>query len=337
MEWTADVTAGDWLRERLDDPWRGSIHDVVPRGFAAYARIFHPATRERPVGRAWPEEDDPHAWEQFLADAPEVDTERVTWEQTASAFGTVMHPLAQWGRLARQAEHGDSASPRDDAGWRYDPPDEGQLDSDSLAALAEVLVSGTTTPDTGCVAVWDGWGNIVGGMGFGPSRSFLQMGFPDGMPRPYTDQPVDDAPLRHASFLAHSLKDVFNNPFRQETWRPGILSDDISRGPRLTLPNREFVLFRGGVSELSRPTWVLDMPWRDRQAEEHGFGPAAQSPSIMWPDDRAWVMVTEVDSDSTIVAGSADVVRAILRASTLESAQIPQGAHLSWDADEVNR
>src|SRR3954447_16541480 len=105
MEWTADVAAGDWVRDRLDDgpAWGATIHGVVPRGFAAYARVFHPATRDRPVGMPWP----PlpylrHAkeWERFHAARPEIDTERVTWDATAAAFGTIMHPMAQWRRLA---------------------------------------------------------------------------------------------------------------------------------------------------------------------------------------------------------------------------------------------
>ena len=51
MEWTAGVDAGNWIRERVDDPWRGTIHDVVPRGFAAYARVPHRSeTPELPEG-----------------------------------------------------------------------------------------------------------------------------------------------------------------------------------------------------------------------------------------------------------------------------------------------
>ena len=100
MEWTADVSAGDWLRERLDADWSTpSMHQVVPRGFPAYARIFHPATRDRPVGRPWPSLPyGAHAreWAAFHEAAPDIDVERVSWADTATAFGTRMHPLAQW-------------------------------------------------------------------------------------------------------------------------------------------------------------------------------------------------------------------------------------------------
>ena len=69
MEWTADVEAGDWIRDRLDDPWQGTIHDVVPRGFPFYTRIFHPATRSKPVGADGPPLPyEPHrrAWDAFV-------------------------------------------------------------------------------------------------------------------------------------------------------------------------------------------------------------------------------------------------------------------------------
>ncbi len=46
MEWTADVSAGDWLRERLDEgaAWGESMHGVVPRGYTAYANEVAPMT-----------------------------------------------------------------------------------------------------------------------------------------------------------------------------------------------------------------------------------------------------------------------------------------------------
>ena len=56
----------------------------------------------------------------------------------------------------------------------------------------------------------------------------------------------------------------------------------------------------------------------------------------MWPDDRAWVLVSEIDYDSTVVAGSAQLVRALLDDPRLEAAEIPADADLSWGGDGVN-
>jgi len=341
MEWTADVAAGDWLKDRLDDRARGrlgrtragdqgaTMHLVVPRGFPAYARIFHPATRDRPVGVAWPPV--PYAahakeWAAFNAAAPEFDDERVTWAGTAAAFGTTLHALAQWHRLADPRLVEGEDGPRDAAGWRYSEPQEGSLDADLVSAAAGILAAHTGTPDDGFVAVWEGWGGIVGGMGYGPSR-ILATAVEGG---------ADDDP-RHDEFLAHAARDTFNDVFKKPSWQPGILSDEISRGPRLRLPDRDHVLFHGGITELTGSDWELRMPWRDTGLETLGFPPSAHCPSLVWPADRTWVLVTEVDYDSTIVGGTPELIRALCADTRLEALPIREGADLTWDADEVNR
>lgn len=336
MEWTADVSAGDWLRERIDDPWQGTMHEVVPRGFPAYARIFHPATRSRPVGDAWPPLPyDAHrkAWEAFGSRQPAIDTEEVRWSDAADAFGTTMHGDAQWGALV--AKSGGEWDPngwqqtQSSDGWQYDAPPEGQLAIAPLAALVQIAALHTSTPDEGFIALWEGWGGVTGGMGYGPSRALITI---------TGDDDVKDATtLRHDEFLSTSTRDVFNNAFRAPTWQPGALSDEISRGPRFALPNRDHVLFRAAPTELADPDWVLSAPWRDPAMEVHGFPASAESPSIVWPDDRAWVIVSEIDWDSTIVAGSPDLVRALCTDPRLEALPIREGASLTWDSDRINR
>jgi hypothetical protein len=49
------------------------------------------------------------------------------------------------------------------------------------------------------------------------------------------------------------------------------------------------------------------------------------------------VSVTEVDYDSTVVGGSSDLIAALLAEPQLEAFEIPEGARLTWDSDEVNR
>ncbi|HET8928799.1 MAG TPA: hypothetical protein VFN24_13350 [Microbacterium sp.] len=328
MEWTSDVAAGDWLRERLDPHLTASMHSVVPRGFAAYARIFHPAARDRPAGRPWPPL--PYGrhrreWDAFHEAGPEIEDEQVSWADAATAFGTTMHPLAQWHHLVgRHREIEGEDGPRDAAGWRYAAPPEGELAADLVAVTAGHLAAHTATPDAGCVALWEGWGGLVGFYGETPSRTFLT----------FSDDPDSD---RHNAMLGRSITDPFNNVFRKPTWQPGILSDDISKGPRLELPGRGHILFRGGAAELAGPDWVLRVPWRDDELEAHGFPPSAQSPSLVWPDDRAWVLVTEVDFDSTIVGGSHELVAALCDDPRLEALAVPADADLTWDGDPINR
>lgn len=311
------------------------MHQVVPRGFPAYARIFHPATRDRPVGRLWPGLPyGAHAreWAAFHEAAPDIDVQRVSWADTATAFGTRMHPLAQWSSVVGLDPHtlAREDGPRDASGWRYGDPPQGDLDADILTGIADVLAAHTTTPSDGRVAVWSGWGGLLGFVGDNPSRAFLQ---PGGTA---SDSGEEAAMAQHNEMLRQSTRDPFNKVFRTPSWQPGILSDEISKGPRLELPAREYVLFRGGVAELADPEWVTRSPWRDRGQEEHGFPPSAQAPALMWPEDRAWVLVTEVDYDSTVVAGSVQLVRALVADPRLEAAAVPAGADLSWDGDEVN-
>jgi hypothetical protein len=139
----------------------------------------------------------------------------------------------------------------------------------------------------------------VGFVGQTPSRGFLM----------FSDDP------HHLAMLDRSTHDPFNNGFRTPTWQEGILSREISEGPRLRLPDRDHILFRAGADAFADPEWMLHVPWRD----------------------RTWVMVSEVDYDSTIVAGSPELIRAICTDPRLEALVLRENADLTWDADEVNR
>lgn len=246
-----------------------------------------------------------------------ITVDETTWSATAETFGTTMHALAQWASLI-QVERDVTARIAPD-GREFSAPGEGRTSVATLAAIAAVLTQHTATPDEGFVGVWEGWGGLLGGHG-GNGRGFFEL---------------TDNPSRQSGWS--SLRANFENPFRKAKWTPGILADEISRGPRFELPDRGHVLFAAPPSAFADPDWILDAPWRDRAAEEHGFAPEAQHPSILWPADRSWVMVSEIDFDSTIVAGSADLVRTICADEHLEALPIPEGAVLGWDSDPVNR
>ncbi|WP_406247950.1 hypothetical protein ACI7YT_19280 [Microbacterium sp. M] len=317
MEWVADPeSVGAWLRERLDD------HEYVPHGFPAYARVFHPGRVRSLPGRAMPEMDEwvgmPDAEQRRLLDL--FDDREITWADTAAVFGTTMHPLAQWQRIVRTPEGAGWQIRLGPDGREYTAAEEGRMVPEHLATLTSHLVEHTSTPDAGFAAVWEGWGGMLGAMIEGPSRAVLGL----------SDDP------RHQAVLDASFHDRFNNPFAKPTWHPGILSDEISKGPRLELPDRDHVLFSAAPAVFADPGWILDAPWRDRPLEERGFEPRAEHPSILWPEDRAWVMVSEIDFDSTVVAGSAELVAAICADARLEALPIPDGADLSWMGDEVN-
>lgn len=126
-----DVSAGHWLEERLWD-WGPAVEGVrvgcvVPEGFAAYARILHPATRVLEEGGG-----------------------KLGWASVAAVTGGSMHPEVQFERLARRAPHGVP-------GLQYGP-EAGSLPKDETSRLVTILRPFTATPDLCWFAVWEGFG-----------------------------------------------------------------------------------------------------------------------------------------------------------------------------------
>lgn len=80
---------------------------------------------------------------------------------------------------------------------------------------------------------------------------------------------------------------------------------------RLELPGRSHKLFAAGAIDFVEPGWPNHAPWI-----EHQWAP--QSPTILWPQDHQWVLATEVDYDSTIIAGSRQLIDALLMTEGLE-------------------
>jgi hypothetical protein len=71
---------------------------------------------------------------------------------------------------------------------------------------------------------------------------------------------------------------------------------------RVALEHRRCLLFRGGVRAASA------------FRTENWF----QSPTLWWPEDRAWCVASELDIYSTYVAASTTAVRALIDAPALE-------------------
>jgi hypothetical protein len=131
-----DTRAAGWVVDGL----RGfgeSVVSVVPAGFAAYARIFHPAQLSDPSGRP--------------AHTP------VRWREVAAANGRTAHPQMQWPSLV-----GSWQLVRDTQPGLWDvPPEEGSLPADLADLLPDLVVGHTTTPERCWFGVWDGFGASV--------------------------------------------------------------------------------------------------------------------------------------------------------------------------------
>jgi hypothetical protein len=125
-----DVRPAEWFVAGL----RGfgeSVLSLVPAGFAAYVRVFHPGHRQ--VGtKAIP----------------------VPWSEIAAANGRYAHSGMQLGALTGSYESLDPRQP----GLFDHPPKVGTLPPELIPTLASALARYTATPDRCWFAVWNGFG-----------------------------------------------------------------------------------------------------------------------------------------------------------------------------------
>jgi hypothetical protein len=129
-----EVEAADWIRERLHPFSAYQVGSVIPSGFAAYARIFHPA---------WASRD----W----------NPEEVRWSEVAAWAGRQVHPEMQFHAIAAPVQ-----PTRSDAPIWSGEPHLGVLSKPQARALVDVLPSFTSTPDDCWFCLWDGFGYVTG-------------------------------------------------------------------------------------------------------------------------------------------------------------------------------
>lgn len=127
-----DLSPAGWVIDRLREFGR-DVGSVIPSGFEAYVRLFHPAVR-------------------FEA-GEEV---AVSWGQVAEANGRVVHAEMQWANISGVEGHSGESAP----GLWDGKPDVGTLPRNHAAVLADVLRGHTTTPDRVWFCVWDGWAGL---------------------------------------------------------------------------------------------------------------------------------------------------------------------------------
>ncbi|MGO4130611.1 hypothetical protein AB4028_11550 [Janibacter sp. RAF20_2_2] len=227
---------------------------------------------------------------------------RWPWAEVASRQGLTMHPLVQFNRLADLHSGVQFAD-----GWQVGQTCEGCLDVDLLAGLTGHLREATATPDDLVAGIWAGWGELSG------SASVVYLS--------------DDAGLQ--GWWARRRMQRESERRRAASLRPEVRRA-VRRGPFLQLPGRECLLFATSSAELADPTW----PGRA------GIGVMAEAPElgpqIIWPAGREWVVASEIDWDSTIVAGSRELVDAVLADERFEAYEVDESSDLTWEGDLIN-
>ena len=96
--------------------------------------------------------------------------------------------------------------------------------------------------------------------------------------------------------------------------------------PHICIPEHrrewEYALFSGTLTD------VLEQRELD--------GPLEFSPNFLWPLDRAWLLSTQEDFDSTIVGGTESLIADIRSQRLLETVPVSPSVSLANDADTVN-
>ncbi|WP_222430828.1 hypothetical protein [Rhodococcus rhodochrous] len=127
-----DTTPGDWITEALPR-FDYTVGSLVPPIYTLYSRVLHPAAR---------------------IDADTGEQNPVRWAQVAAHTGGVIHQTVEWGSLLQAGFHRGVGDGRDLI-WHQEP-DEGDMPEEQFAALAEVLVEHTGTPDDCWFGFWEG-------------------------------------------------------------------------------------------------------------------------------------------------------------------------------------
>ncbi|MCI2237229.1 hypothetical protein MO973_04100 [Paenibacillus sp. TRM 82003] len=127
-----------------------------------------------------------------------------------------------------------------------------------------------------------------------------------------------------SAFLTFSSAGGPQSPAPPRAATPDVLEQALNAS-RLSLPGREYLLFTGPLHA------ALGM---GDQVTDDWFDP--QSPNLLWPADRSWCLATEIDFDSTLIAGPVDLIDAVLAAPALEAWPVHEDDDLSAFADHLN-
>lgn len=124
VELVSDSSPGRWVVEGLP---RGEycVTSVVPSGFEAYARIFHPMYDQESL-------------------------RLVRWSDLADRRGVELGPDTGFKEIGALDPHS--------ATWNPPPPQEGNLALEQVIVLAAALETFTSTPDRCWYCIWEGYG-----------------------------------------------------------------------------------------------------------------------------------------------------------------------------------
>jgi hypothetical protein len=155
-----------------------------------------------------------------------------------------------------------------------------------------------------------------------PAVQFTKL-LPSPRPDPYYNA---DFPQPHQGTLEPRTREALTSILLEHTTTPDAgwfcLWDGWGGGPQQALAYgavrawaRRYILLSGPVSAVER---------------------FSDGPQIWWPADRAWCVASEIDFDSTVVAGSGRMLDALVQNPGLEALRVDRQTRLDYLGDEVN-
>ncbi|HEY7456971.1 MAG TPA: hypothetical protein VH703_06815 [Solirubrobacterales bacterium] len=132
-----------------------------------------------------------------------------------------------------------------------------------------------------------------------------------------------------------------------QNWEESFSADELQ--PLLELPDgRDHIVLAGPLFAVDQITF----DWSKTNSIQVAFAvgkddgpppeldscelPWREAPNLIWPADRSWLVASEVDFDSTLIGGSAELIEAIVQSPALEAWQVEPTDSLAADADEIN-
>ena len=126
-----DPAPGIWLEGALGSRF-ALVESLVPRGYDAYARLFHPALT--------------------------YEGQHIRWSTVAEWSGKTYHSLMSFeGISVPKSDYGSTDQPWDD------DPEHGSMEVEDIVQLSGFLSDYTGTPNEYYFAVWDGYGSFWAG------------------------------------------------------------------------------------------------------------------------------------------------------------------------------
>lgn len=175
LQWETDVRAAAWLSDRIHG-FLDDVGSVVPHGFEAYARIFHPLR----------------------------DLQDTSWADLALRHGRIVHPEMQYHWIAHPV--GERAHPHE----HFRHVAVGTVPEPELRSLVAVLRRHTAPEERCYFSVWEGYGQLHGGLAVTVVTSSGVSHPPGIVPPEVLDGPRVELPYRSYLLASGTLPEALD-------------------------------------------------------------------------------------------------------------------------------